>query len=530
MTTAHTSNRHRAMVTSPSTAASQAGADVLRQGGTAIEAVVATAAVLAVTYPHFCGIGGDAVWMISDASGRVQSLMGIGQAGENAINTITPGTPIPTRGAASTLTTACTVDSWQTALDHSTNHWGGTRNLANLMAPAIDLAENGFAMSESQCFWLDFRKDEFRDWPGFSALFAPDGKMPKPGDHFIQGDLARSLKRIAQYGARDFYEGELAKQIIAGLSDAGSPLTAHDLAQTRTRIADPVSLPYGDVVLYAPPAPTQGLATLMTMGVLDALGTKDWSESNTDHFHLVVEAIKQAFLERDRIGDPDTTSDEFTDMLSPENLARAARDISTSSAMVWPHPFRHGDTVFLAATDDRGNCASVLQSTYFDWGSGVVAGDTGIVWQNRGAAFSTQTGHVNEIAAGKRPFYTLNPGMALKGGKPHLLYGTQGADGQPQTLAMLLTRLLDFGLSPADALAQPRFLLGKTFSDAHDSLKLEADAGIGVFEDLAARGHLLREIPTKSALAGQAGVIRIDENGFVDGAHDPRSDGMAIGI
>ncbi len=530
MTDRTPSSLPRAMVTSPSTEASQAGADVLKNGGTAIEAAVATAAMLAVTYPHFCGIGGDAVWMVSDASGKVQSFLGIGQAVENAGDSITPNKPIPVRGVGSTLTTACTVDSWQHALDHSAQYWGGKQNLSDLIAPAIDLAENGFPISASQCFWLDFRKEEIGTWPGFTDIFAPNGKMPMAGQHFYQPQLADSLKRIAQHGARDFYEGSLADRIVDGLSKLGSPITKADLAKTRTRTMDAVSLDYGDVTLFAPPAPTQGLATLMTMGVLRELGAKNWAEGTADHYHLVVEAIKRAFLKRDQIADPDFSLDDFAAMLGTESLSSAAADISPDTAMDWPHPFRHGDTVFLAAKDAQGNCASVLQSTYFDWGSGVVAGDTGIVWQNRGAAFSTNPNHPNTIKPGKRPFYTLNPGIALKNGKPHLLYGTQGADGQPQTLAMLLTRLFDFGLSPREALAKPRFLLGKTFSDANDSLKLEVDAGDDVFDTLAARGHILRAIEAQNALAGQAGIIRIDEDGFVDGAHDPRSDGMAIGV
>lgn len=529
MTQSQNARKHRAMITSPSTAASVAGAKVLRDGGTAIEAVVAAASVLAVTYPHFCGIGGDAVWMVSDASGKVQSFLGIGQAIENPGQYVTPGKPIPLRGAGSTLSTACTVDSWQHALDHSTKHWGGTKSLSDLITPAITLAEDGFPISASQCFWLDFRKEEIAQWPGFMDIFSPNGRMPLAGETFYQPQLANSLRRIAQHGARDFYEGGLADQIVAGLSAAGSPITKADLGKTRTRTVDPVSLDYGDVTLYAPPAPTQGLATLMAMGVLRELGSKDWSEGSANHYHLVVEAIKRSFLKRGQIADPDFTLDDLSHLLDRGGLASDAASISTTKAMDWPYPFRHGDTVFLAAKDAQGNCASVLQSTYFDWGSGVVAGDTGIIWQNRGAAFDTNPDHPNAYKPGKRPFYTLNPGLALKGGKPHLLYGTQGADGQPQTLAMLLTRLLDFGLSPAEALAKPRFLLGKTFSDTNDSLKIEVDAGDNVLDQLSERGHILRAIEAQSALAGQAGIIRIDEDGFVDGAHDPRSDGMAIG-
>jgi gamma-glutamyltranspeptidase/glutathione hydrolase len=468
--------------------------------------------------------------MVSDAKGKVQSFLGIGQALENGAETITPGTPIPLRGPGSTLTTACTVDSWQHALDHSTAHWGGSKSLADLIAPAITLAEEGFPISPSQCFWLDFRKEEIAQWPGFIDIFAPNGRVPTVGSTFSQPHLAESLKRIAQHGARDFYEGGLADQIVAGLRKVGSPITKADLAKARTRTVDAVSLDYGDVTLCVPPAPTQGLATLMTMGILQEMGAKNCAEGTADHYHLVVEAIKRAFLKRGQIADPDFNAIDYNALLNQADLALDAKDISPSDAMEWPYPFRHGDTVFLAAKDGNGNCASVLQSTYFDWGSGVVAGDTGIVWQNRGAAFSTDPTHPNAYQAGKLPFYTLNPGLALKAGKPHLLYGTQGADGQPQTLAMLLTRLLDFGLSPAAALAKPRFLLGKTFSDANDSLKLEVDAGDDVFNQLSERGHTLRAIEAQSALAGQAGIIRIDEDGYVEGAHDPRSDGMAIGV
>ncbi|NLH80960.1 MAG: gamma-glutamyltransferase, partial [Phyllobacteriaceae bacterium] len=173
---------------------------------------------------------------------------------------------------------------------------------------------------------------------------------------------------------------------------------------------------------------------------------------------------------------------------------------------------------------------SVLQSTYFDWGSGVVAGDTGILWQNRGAAFGRADDDPNRFAPGKRPFYTLNPGLALADGRPRLVYGTQGADGQPQTLAMILTRLIDHRLDPLEALRRPRFLLGKTFSDGRDTLKIEVDAGAAVLADLARRGHQLSPIDAASPLAGQAGVIRIAADGRLDGAHDPRGDGCAIGV
>jgi gamma-glutamyltranspeptidase/glutathione hydrolase len=217
-------------------------------------------------------------------------------------------------------------------------------------------------------------------------------------------------------------------------------------------------------------------------------------------------------------------------MLSPATLDAHARAINLREARAWPHVFRPGDTVFIGATDAQGRSVSVLQTVYFDWGSGVVAGDTGILWHNRGASFSTHPAHHNAVQPGKRPFHTLNPGMYLKDGRPHLLFGTQGADGQPQTLAAILTRLIDYGMDPLTALKRPRFLLGKTFSDTRDALKLEDDAGPEVFAALAERGHEVSAIPAQSPLAGHPGVIRIDANGTISGAHDPRSDGRALGL
>ncbi|MDP5335151.1 MAG: gamma-glutamyltransferase family protein, partial [Paracoccaceae bacterium] len=305
------------------------------------------------------------------------------------------------------------------------------------------------------------------------------------------------------------------------LRAAGVVIGAADLAATRTRSQHPMSMPYRDLTLLAPPPPTQGVTTLQIMGILSRLDLTGLQPGSADHIHLCVEAVKRAFIGRDAIADPDFAPTATVDWLTDNALTAQARDISRRTALPWPHRWQHGDTVFLGAIDAQGNAASVLQSTYFDWGSGVVAGDTGIIWQNRGAAFRTDPAHPNAFAPGKLPFYTLNPGIALKDGQPRIVYGTQGADGQPQTLAMLLTRLIDFGQSPQEALAGPRFLLGRTFSDSRDSLKIETDAGAHVLRDRAARGHEISPIPAQSPLAGQAGLVIATPGGTI-ALHDPR--------
>jgi gamma-glutamyltranspeptidase/glutathione hydrolase len=518
------------MVTSPHTLASEAGAKVLREGGNAIEAAIAMGAVIAVTYPHFCGIGGDAIWMIADEQGRNTVLLGLGQAAENLPNY---KEPIAARGAPSTVVSAGAVDSWRQAYNYSLDHWskdkGTTKSFASLLEPAILYAERGFPVTASQLFWTSFREKELAAWPGFSELFLPGGRAPKPGDLFVQKNLARSLKQIARNGAREFYEGELAVRIGKGLQGVGSPLTSADLAKTFSRQEQAVSLDYRDVTLLAPPPPTQGITTLEIMGILNELGFAGVEEGSAEYYHRCVEAVKQAFLDRDGIADPDFAAADVAQRLAKSRLKDKAAAI-TAQAMHWPHLFRTGDTVYFAATDAQGRSVSILQSTYFDWGSGVVAGDTGVLWQNRGAAFSIDPRSPNAIAPGKRPFYTLNPGLAMKNGKPHVLYGTQGADGQPQTLTVLLTRLLDYGLDPLAALTRPRFLLGKTFSDSRDTLKLEESVGAATAEELAARGHETSMISANSPLGGQAGAIVIHDDGLIEGAHDPRSDGLAIGL
>ena len=502
---------------------------MLAAGGNAIEAAVAIAACLGVTYPHFSGFGGDAFMVIADAGGQVQTISGIGQAAQN---TAGYSGQIPVRGPRSMLTTAAAVDVLDKALAISSSHWGGARSWASLLAPAIALAEDGFPVSASERFWLDFRRAEARALPGVFDHFLIDGEVPAEGTQRRQPRLAATLATLAERGPRDFYEGRLAAVIARGLADAGSPLTAADLALTQARIETPLSVPYRNGQLIAHRPPTQGVTTLEIMGILDRFDLQSVAEGGADHYHLMVEAVKQAFIDRNRfVADPDRVDVPIERLLSAAHLDAKAAAIDPMRALPWPHVFREGDTVYIGAADAAGHAVSMLATVYFDWGSGVMVGDTGLLWHNRGAAFSLDAAHPNCLAPGKRPFHTLNPGMYLEGGRPTLLYGTQGADGQPQTLAAILTRMIDYGMEPAAALARPRFLLGKTFSDGRDSLKLEEDAPESVFNELTLRGHQISRVAAQSPLMGHPGAIRIDPvTGGMTGAHDPRSDGLALGL
>jgi gamma-glutamyltranspeptidase len=516
------------IVTSPHELASQAGQEVLQAGGNAIEAAIAINATLCVTYPHFCGLGGDAFMIISDRKGNGFTLSGIGQA---AAKPLGYSGSIPVRGPGSALTGAAAVDTWDQAFEFSRRSWGGRQPWKDLFKRAIQYASDGFPLTPSQRFWSNFRAKEIGNWPDVVRVFTFDGRIPEAGESFRQPDLARTLTTLAESGGREFYEGDLALRIARGLQQAGSPLTVNDLARCRARNETALRVPYrgGELVSLRPP--TQGITTLEIMGTLDRFDMASIPEGSADYYHLLVEAVKPAFIDRNRyVADPDFVDVPVNRLLSKANLDAHAKSVDMRRAAPWPYVFKQGDTVFIGAVDKDGNCVSMLQTVYFDWGSGVVAGDTGILWHNRGASFSMDPQHINVLQPGKRPFHTLNPGMYFTDGRPSLLYGTQGADGQPQTLAAVLTRLIDYKMDPLTALTRPRFLLGKTFSDSRDSLKLELDAGEDVFAELKARGHEISPIPAQSPLAGHPGAIRIESDGSFIGAHDPRSDGLALGL
>ena len=516
------------MVTSPHDLATRAGLEVLKKGGNAIEAAIAIGATLSVTYPHFCGIGGDCFMVLSDARGNVRTLSGAGQA---ALDPPAYRGAIPIRGPGSALTAAAAVDTWDQAFEFSRKSWKGQLGWASLFERPIEYAAKGFPVTPSQRFWHAFQSDNLKDWPDIRRIFMAKGRIPEVGETLVQPELAASLELIATHGGRDFYEGRLAERIAAGLKKAGSPLTRDDLARCRARDEAPLRVGYRGGELIGLRPPTQGLTTLEIMGILERFDLKQYPEGSADHYHLMVEAVKQAFTDRNRyIADPEFADVPVNRLLSKANLDAHARAIRMERARAWPHVFQAADTVYVGAADRHGNCVSMLQTVYFDWGSAVVVGDTGILWHNRGASFSLDPASPNVLSPGKRPFHTLNPGMYLQGGRPHLLYGTQGADGQPQTLAAVLTRLIDYQLDPLQALARPRFLLGRTFSDSRDSLKLEQDAGPEVFARLAERGHEMSPIPAQSPLAGHPGAIRIEPDGTMTGAHDPRSDGRALGL
>lgn len=500
----------------PHPLASAAGLEVLGGGGTAIDAMLAASAVLAAVYPHMTGLGGDALWLVHDD--QVRTIIGIGQAGAH----LPEAGAISLRGPASVATTAGALASWAQAKAIS-EQWGSRMGWADLLTGAAGLARDGVEVSDSQLFWQAQRSSLIDTLPSLQALCQPQGRWLQAGDRLRQPALANSLEQLARRGPEDFYHGELAQEFQAAFADLGCGLTANDLAATRAYQQAPISIRYRQGRLYNVAPPTQGLYTLRAMAALEGVNL---GENGTPrYYHLLVEAIKQGLLQRNRqLHDPLASDWDFL-----HSLEQPPAPLDEQRAAPWGEPGQPADTVWMAATDSAGRSACLIQSLFHDFGSGCVLGDTGILWHNRAAGFNPNPGHANAWAPGKRPAHTLNPSAYLADDGRRWFFGTQGGDGQPQTQMVLATQLIDFQQTPPAALRAPRFLLGRSFFDSTDNLKLEADIGASVLHGLAGRGHEVETTPLLSPLMGLAGVIAIDATGSKCAAYDPRSQGSALG-
>ena len=514
----------RAVICTPHAEASAAGLRVLDAGGTAIDAMLAASAMLAAVFPHMTGLGGDALWLVHDR--RVRTIVGIGQAGQ----CLPEGGRIGLRGPASVATTAGALASWQTAANISRHEWGSTLGWADLLDDAAFMAEHGAPVSQSQLFWQTLRQPLIEQLPGLHPLCKTDGRWLREGDILRQPALANTMRHLGRQGVQDFYQGELAQAFGAAFDRLGCGLTAADLAQTQALEAAPIAVRYRQGTLYNVAPPCQGLYTLQAMAALQHKPIAEVGNGSALYYHYLVEAIKQGLLRRNaQLCDPLTTGQDFTASLHPAQVQAYADAIDDQRAAPWNEPGRPADTIWMAATDAQGRTACLIQSLFHDFGSGCVLGDTGVLWQNRAAGFNADAGHVNAWAPGKRPAHTLNPSCYLADDGRRWFFGTQGGDGQPQTQMVLATQLIDYQ-QPIDlALQAPRFLLGRSFFDSTDNLKLEADMAESTIAGLAALGHEVEVIPARSAMTGHAGVIAIDANGQRSAMHDPRGEGVSLG-
>ena len=524
----------RGLVATPHVLASEAGRAAMQRGGNALDAAIAAAMTIAVVYPHMNGIGGDNVWLVHDAGGgHVRALNAIGRSAASVdLDDYRArfGAGIPARGGPAALTVPGAVSGWWEAHRYSHEVMGSTVSWTSLLEAARHHARDGFAPSAGQRRVTDAAADLFGDgadgavretlWP----VYHPDRLA---AGRFVQRDLAATLDQLADGGADAFYRGVLARRIAEGAARAGSPLTADDLAAHRAAWVEPLRMPYrgGEAVSFPPP--TQGFAALAILALLDGFEVAQLDDA--DRVHVAVEATKLAFADRERyLADPTVTEVPVAHCLDRARLARRRGRISRRRAMVSEGAAAGGDTIAIVAADAQGNAVSVIQSLYHEFGSGVVAGDTGVLLQNRGAFFSLDPRHPNRLAPRKQTAHTLIPSMYLVDGRPRLVYGTMGGEGQPQTQAALLMAAVDLGASPQASVEAPRWLFGRTWGEVSRSLRIEGRFPPAVAATLRARGHDVHVVEEWSDLMGHAQLIRM-EGAELRGGSDPRADGAALG-
>ena len=529
----HTAGHRRGVAAAPHRAATEAGRTILAEGGNALEAMVAMAAAIASAYPHMNHLGGDAFFLVRLPGGQVHAVMGAGRAARAA--TIARyrdegHDEIPARGPLAALTQPAAVAAWMVALEAAAAH-GGRLPLRTVLAPAIGIARDGVAVSASQARLTQTHLGSLAGVPGFATAFLVDGKPPEAGARCRQQTLAATLEHLAAAGLQDFYRGDVGREIAADLARIGSPLARADLEATRAVRAEPLATAIGAGVLYNTPPPTQGLASLIILAVFERLGVT--AAESFDHIHGLVEATKRALRVRDRaITDPERLPQPLAQFLEPGFLAAEARAIDRRKAAPWPpRRDRRGDTVWMGAADASGLAVSFIQSLYWEFGSGCVLPTTGVVMQNRGASFSLDPGALNALAPGRAPFHTLNPALAVLRDGRVMAYGTMGGDGQPQTQGAVFSRHVLYRTPLGDALARPRFLLGRTWGSAVTSLRLEDGFDAAVIEGLTRAGHDLDVLPERhSDTLGHAGAVIVHPDGTLEGGHDPRADGGAAGV
>jgi gamma-glutamyltranspeptidase len=517
----------RGAVVAPNSLAAQAGLEILREGGNAIEAAIATASTLAVVYPHMTGIGGDGFWLLHQPNGQLRGLDACGAAGRRVLPDLYEGlNAIPWRGPLAANTVAGTVSGWGLAYDYGRRNWSGRLPWSRLLETAQYFAREGFPVTHSQAANTRASQVELQSQPGFACVFMPEDLIPSYGQRHRLPALAATLEQLAREGADAFYRGDLAGKIAADLSHVGSPLVAADLAAHQAQFVRPLELRLSDATVFNLPAPTQGLASLAILGIYGRLRQPGWSPETVEGIHALVEATKQAFCLRDRyIADPRATDVDLQSLLSDSILDAMTSAISLSHASPWLTPASDGDTTWLGVIDREGRAVSVIQSIYFQFGSGVVLPETGITWQNRGCAFCLQPGQLRSLVPGRKPFHTLNPALAQLDDGRLLLYGTMGGEGQPQTQAAVFCRYVWGDWNARSAVAAPRWLLGRTSGEISTTLKLEARYSRPVADGLRALGHAVEVVQEYDERMGHAGALVFHPGGWIEGGEDPRSDG-----
>ncbi len=534
----------RGIVAAPHYLAAEAGVWALQQGGNAVDAAVASGAVLCVVEPHTAGLGGDAAFMVwrpgrgqpiclngSGASGQRASIQFYRDRGHDAI---------PPRGLHAANTVPGAVAAWGDV--HA--RWGAL-TWERLFEPAIHYAENGFPVSAHLARWLAHDRPLLERNEGAAAIFLHDGRPYAEGETLAQRHLARSLDNLAEDGPAALYSGDLAAAIGDYLEPRGALLTRDDLAEHHSGWADPLSSAYRGHTLYELPPNALGAAANLAMNLLDGWDVAAMGDQGALYYHIMAEVAKITMVDVDeRLADPAFASAPLGHLLAREHAerrralvevgrARPPADYAAAlplDAEVCPPAPLLPATAAVAAVDAGGLAVALVQSLHTAFGSGVVAGDTGILLHNGGAAFRLDETSPNRLEPHKRPLTTLLPAMLFDGGQPWLVFGTTGGKAQPQFHASLLTRLVDLGCNVQQAIEAPRWRLGLEAGEGMGTLCIEGRVPDSVLRQLREMGHDVKVVDDWSEMMGQAQVVVVDrERGILAGGADPRGDGQASG-
>ena len=499
--------------------AAQAGLGMMLRGGNAVDAALACAVALTVVEPVSNGIGGDAFAMVWDGA-RLHGLNASGRAPAAWTPQRFAGLEaMPERGW-DTVTVPGAVSAWA-----ELSRRFGRLPFADLFAPAIAYAREGFSVAPDVARQWKIQADILAGQPGFAEAFLPGGRSPAAGEVFRLPEQAWSLTRIAETGGEAFYRGDLGQRLADHAREHGGALTRDDLAAHRADWVQPLSMEYRGVTLHELPPNGQGLAALIALGVLSRLDLGGFPVDSAECVHLQLEAMKLAFADAYRyLGDPGGMEVEPQALLDPTYLDRRARRIDPERAQEFGHGLPpDSGTVYLAAADAAGVMVSLIQSNYNGFGSGIVVPGTGIALHNRGRAFSLKAGHPNCVGPGKRPFHTIIPGFVTRGGEALMSFGVMGAAMQPQGHLQMMVRIFEYGQNPQAACDAPRWRVMEGLN-----VWIEPGYPEDTLEGLRRRGHRLALAKPPSLDFGAAQLIYRLDGGYL-AASEPRRDGQAVG-
>ena len=509
----------RNIVSTSQPLAAQAGLQMLAKGGNAVDAAVATAITLTVVEPPMNGIGSDAFAIVWDG----KALQGLNASGR-APAAWTPERfagrdTMPMLGWDSVTVPGC-VSAWVALHERY-----GKLDFADLFVAAIRYAEQGFAVSPITASAWEGQTPKYPDYPDFAASFLPNGRPPRPGEIFRFPDQAKTLSLIASTKGKAFYEGVLAEKIVAHSRNQGGAMTMEDLSSHRADWVEPVGQDYRGYRLHEIPPNGQGIAALITLGILENFDMRKYPVDSADSIHVQIEAMKLAFADVYRhVSDPSTMEVTPAQMLAPDYLARRAKQIDMKQVK---YPIaelpRGGETVYLTTADASGMMVSMIQSNFMGFGSGIVVPGTGISLQNRGYGFNVNAGHPNQVGSRKRPFQTIIPGFLTQGGKPSMSFGVMGAVMQAQGHVQMVNRIVDYEQNPQAASDAPRW-----FVDLDMNVSFEEEFDQRVVQELRTRGHRVGSDALGFNFGG-AQLIHCLEDGYCAGS-DHRKDGQAVGF